>query len=605
MKYYEQCFEAFLQAKNENFSFLPNDVVCMIEDMYYLHACTTEELIQYDYNEVYKKYVKFKDAHVKYFLKHNKIELLVNVFLRERKVNPKYKLSEFQKKQLVHCILKNGNMKLLPTLQNVFDICYDTQCFVDAMVSAVEGNSFETVKWVHENISEKVWSKCRVALQALQIGNFEIVKYIYKNKLNDPSDFSENKYSEIDILCMNGHLELLEWFRETLQNQDRGRINLSYQRAIEKGKLEVLKWMDENFEISCCQKMIINKHCISIAVANGHLSVLKYIYEKYDCKNVFRDVCWDHAASQGHLEILKWYQIQDPFSFANYFYPANLSTTTIILAAENGHVDTVDWLHKSFNTKINPIGCVKAARLEHLSLVKWFYENFEIEPLIEKKVLIHLVSTAKNLNFIKNINFNLSNFTVETLQSACKSGDMEMINWVLLQMKNSEEHHHKVDSSIEELRLGNEIILFDFHQNILHYVAFAVTNLEVVKWVHLHFKSDVDLYPEREDYCLNFAASNPNPEILKWLYFNRKKAKITETMIKGIEDADTMEWVLKQQDYKTFVTPNVYEKFVNNKNYDIVKLFLSKRMPFSAEAKSFCQDERILEMLNENMNLCV
>ncbi|KAE8976996.1 hypothetical protein PF011_g23829 [Phytophthora fragariae] len=74
----------------------------------------------------------------------------------------------------------------------------------------------------------------------------------------------------------------------------------------------------------------------------------------------------NEAASNGHLEVVKWFQATRSVS---------CSTKAMDGAAGNGHLDMVKWLHENTTAGCTVRAMDVAARNGHLDMVKWLHEN--------------------------------------------------------------------------------------------------------------------------------------------------------------------------------------------------------------------------------------
>lgn len=609
-------FQAFVQTitKTQNIFFVPEDVLFMIKEMYLLKKYSIEQLIEKKYNEIYKKFIQFRDRHVKYFYIYDNIELLLDVFIQEKRKNKNYKLSLYQKQKIVEAIFKNGDLTLLSKYEIVFEL-HRERDFTYAMLAAVESNNFETLKWVHVNLDENHYDTCNVAKQAIRRGNLEIVKYIYEHKLWDATDFSQNfGYSELDYVCLRGHLHLLEWFTENKHLLAMpGSMTACYDKAIQNGHIHILKWMDERYD---CE--VLNSTPVSVAAASGRLPVLKYIYETKKETKIFQHISWFEVTIHGQLEVLKWYKEVDEFFFLQIFNRALKDTKLIETVTNRGHAETLDWLYSTipnFKCEVTKSDALEMAMFMssffgHVSVVKWFYDHFQIEKEIEVEIIRNLAKRcnlekrSQNLDFMKSMNFHQSSYDIETLIAACVSGDMEMIDFVISKIKMRLDNNDKLKDII--VQENGEIVIIDDqpqHVHVLDKVIFSCRSLEVVKWVHDHCRII------NQDYhsTLNYAAHNTNPEIFKWLFTKSVyNQKMTDKVVQNIKNIDTIEWLLDQlENSKSPFTPEVYVMFAIFNDYDVVKLFLSRRMPFCIKALTCCNDERILEMFEQNMDLVI
>lgn len=117
----------------------------------------------------------------------------------------------------------------------------------------------------------------------------------------------------------------------------------------------------------------------------GHAGLFRCVCSEWKClltssviglKNVAENTCvldwavaagcpkdhaiWRHAASMGHLDVLK--RVLD--------YGGVVDIDTFIVAAEGGHLETVKWLHDN-KCAWDEVVCAYAAQGGHLDVLKW------------------------------------------------------------------------------------------------------------------------------------------------------------------------------------------------------------------------------------------
>jgi hypothetical protein len=94
---------------------------------------------------------------------------------------------------------------------------------------------------------------------------------------------------------------------------------------------------------------------------------------------------FDFAASEGHLEILKWLHkntvqknkknIRNPREKTE-----GCSTDAMDAAASEGHLDVVKWLHENRTEGCTKYAMDEAARNGHLDVIKWFARKYGQSP---------------------------------------------------------------------------------------------------------------------------------------------------------------------------------------------------------------------------------
>jgi hypothetical protein len=121
------------------------------------------------------------------------------------------------------------------------------------------------------------------------------------------------------------------------------------------GNLEVLRWAFSNHSFDRN-----NSLCI-YAATNGHLEVLKWL-RSLDSPWPWNKITSACAASNGQLKVLTWMRRQ--------ISPCPWSEGTCSSAAHNGHLQMLQWLRIE-GCPWNEYSCQCAARSGHFEVLKW------------------------------------------------------------------------------------------------------------------------------------------------------------------------------------------------------------------------------------------
>ena len=243
----------------------------------------------------------------------------------------------------------------------------------------IEKSEKEFLKLIHnsELIDKKIINKCNIyALEAIYYCREDILKKYFNEEtryllhhypllFHHIAKYNPNickkiytrygKYgnSIINGAAAAGNLKLIKWIHGKgvpLRSEVRNWASLS-------GNLEVLKWTCEPHpgEYSWACKITAN------AASQGHLEILKWA-RKNGC--YWDELTCENAANHGYLEVLKWVRANN--------CPWNSSTCDA--AAIGGHLEVLKWARENgcpwdFHT------CDNAASGGHLEVLQWARAN--------------------------------------------------------------------------------------------------------------------------------------------------------------------------------------------------------------------------------------
>jgi len=128
-------------------------------------------------------------------------------------------------------------------------------------------------------------------------------------------------------------------------------------QVAETNKLELLKWAREE------KKCKWDKHTINAAARQGNLEMVKYCVAN-ECP--IDALACALAAENGHLECLKYLHEEAKA-------PWNSSTAS--WAASNGHLHILEYLVERKFDKYSELACERAAEFGHLDCLKYLHET--------------------------------------------------------------------------------------------------------------------------------------------------------------------------------------------------------------------------------------
>ncbi|RLN82465.1 hypothetical protein BBJ28_00026426 [Nothophytophthora sp. Chile5] len=185
-----------------------------------------------------------------------------------------------------------------------------------------------------------------------------------------------------------------------------------------------------------------------------------------------------HAAKRGDLVMLNWLQSH---------FAVDYPTAALDLAASNGHLEVVQWLHAQ-NVKGTADAMSSAATSGHFEVVKWLHAN-RVEGCT-----VRAMDGAAERGFLEIVQWLHSNRTegcsTAAMDGAAANGHLEVVQWL---------HEHRGE--------GCSV-------NAMNDAAWK-GHLEVVKWLHGH----------RTEGCTNkamqFAVVSGHLEVVQFLNEHR------------------------------------------------------------------------------------
>lgn len=218
-----------------------------------------------------------------------------------------------------------------------------------AILSYVESNHFELVKWLYNNgDGHTLFRYCvrsHLMPAAIKQNNLDMVKWINAKKLlSFTCDcFLHQDYS-IDSLtptcycaaaAFYGHLDLLKWFTSNGKMYD----SSTSITAVRSGCLNVLEWATENyssFKYGINHDIpFLNEKTFKEAAKHGNIEMMKWLKNK-SCP--WTKEGSEEAAKNNHFDTLKWISDNIPDN--------GISSISFYAATCNDNLDMFQWLAK-------------------------------------------------------------------------------------------------------------------------------------------------------------------------------------------------------------------------------------------------------------------
>lgn len=256
-----------------------------------------------------------------------------------------------------------------------------------------------------------------------QVAKYKVISK-YFNEL-----ISDNKFINYRlILCENeGDFYIDDIF--TTESDSNDRIAHGHFRwACENDRLEIAKWLAQNFEMFSGKNEDRNHYIIKQVCRNGYLEVLQWLVSrpnisiederKYDILEI--------ACEEGHVEIVRWLNGTFEFSPERIVYSKFTRykcswTIPLRRACKNGHLETARYLVEAFdaaNDEALYSGCRSAffysCKYGHLEVAKWLFNALDLQPC--------------NVNLFDSF---FQRRYYRALYHACIGGYLEIAKWLV------------------------------------------------------------------------------------------------------------------------------------------------------------------------------
>ncbi|EFA81098.1 hypothetical protein PPL_05934 [Heterostelium album PN500] len=371
--------------------------------------------------------------------------------------------------------------------------------------------------------------KSLFAVYATRSNRFDIVKYmdgLEGTKWNYDQSLDEAP-KVINDSDQPGNLEMLIFLSERTKSSSSVLGN-----AALVGRVDMIEWLIKNRP----SKDLRNSRMYMKAVTGGHINVLEYLQrENLDSPLADGFCLLDIAASNGKLDCLKWLHSNNinrcstdamdmaaengdlqTVKWLHYNRTEGCTTKAMDGASKKGHLDLVMWLHYNRTEGCSTKAFDGAAKKGHIDLVRWLHEN-----RTESCTMFASSNAVINgqLEILKWFNKNLPQMIdPDVMNLACEAGHIHIVRWM---------HENRTEScnpfSMDEAaRFGHYEVVRFLHENrtegcTQNAINFAATHghLNIVQYLHFN----------RTEGCsvsaIDSAARNRYLNVVKWLIENR------------------------------------------------------------------------------------
>ncbi|GMF41367.1 unnamed protein product [Phytophthora fragariaefolia] len=387
--------------------------------------------------------------------------------------------------------------------------------FNRAVEVAAAAGDLAAVKWLVESYKPPQYLTKTVAAAAAN-GHLHILQWLFDNH----HELGYWGGTEMCGALLNKHSEVIEWLRRNAVPREDS-LKKVMEAAAAAGTVDVVEWLFKKCHASA-------EDALWSAQTNKQWETAKWILE--NCGIVGPWIDWDLPAKDGALSFLRYlrsHSIGGPG-----FY-------TLQVAAWNGHLEIVEWLHSELRVPFSPT-VWHAGDNGHLHVVKWLHEN------------------------------GYKHGRAAVMDSAAMYGQIHVVKWL---------HEHRAEGCSEQAMDGAALeghleVIRWLHENRSEGCTNAAMNaaasrghLEVVKWLHTHRHEGCThvamdsaaenghlnavkwLQENRNEGCtsaaMDSAASNGHLEVVKWLHENRSEGCTTKALDMAAENGhfNVVKWL--------------------------------------------------------------
>jgi ankyrin repeat protein len=250
------------------------------------------------------------------------------------------------------------------------------------------------------------------------------------------------------------------------------------------------------------------REAILFACGNGHLDIVKYLFNISIQLHVYHNVMFRTACENGHLHVAKWLRK----NVAIYIKDNEFLFHT---CCKNGHLHIAKWL-LYLNNDIDILSQNRSVFVEtcsngHLEVVEWLYTldiGFQHKMILE----MSFISAIKKNQLLvvkwlmaTQVMFQGLNFQkyIYLFQEVCQNGDLLMAQWLLEQ---------------KEKQLGYQINYKDDKVKVqqIFEICCLRNRIQVVKWL-VSICSEINISKYFLQICHN-ASIHDHVEIIEWLF---------------------------------------------------------------------------------------
>ncbi|RLN68953.1 hypothetical protein BBJ28_00021709, partial [Nothophytophthora sp. Chile5] len=402
----------------------------------------------------------------------------------------------------------------LAALQWLMESYQPDEFLTKAVAAAAANGHLHILEWLYEQHKERGYWGGTELCGAMENNHKDVVDWLRKHA----APHADSLRKVMEVAATTGTVDVVEWLFKELHES-----------------VEDALWSAQSsFQWDTAQWIL--EHCKlkgpwidwDLPAKDGALPFLQYLRSRSIGGPGYYTL--QVAAWNGHLEVVKW---------LHYELGVTL-TPTLWLAAENGHLDLLQWLHENGCNHGRASVLDSAAAHGHLELAKWLHV-FRAEGCSTDA----MDGAAANgfLDVVQWLHHNRrEGCTTSALNLAAREGHLEIVQWL-------HTHRHEgcttaaMNGAAESGHLATVMWL---HANRSEGCTTSAMNLassgghlDIVKWLHKN----------RNEGCtskaMDKAAANGHLELVKWLHTNRSEGCTADAMDKAAANGhlEVVKWL--------------------------------------------------------------
>lgn len=448
----------------------------------------------------------------------------------------------------------------------------DTEFYVnDADIASGKGY-LEIVAWFADIDIIPTWGG---AAHAAKNGHLEVLKLIYQ--INGEM-FNEihggNKGRTIADYAV-AYPNILRWLYGLNPS-----VNITmngFLESIDKGYLESLKLLELNApRIVDGIRSGITLNLVQ-AMGGGHLEMVKYLDSRYHQMNGPQLLGTQAAAVNGHLEMLKWMYEKGYFSFMGEL---------VNKVAAKGHLRILQWMSQlqwmpQLRLLPNHIGAENAIFFKHHNVSKWLASR-NIYPITKDGNQYDIVASINNaiengdVQLLTILGDAVERADISQMQSYIKTaimnGHLDVIKLLHKKMKIDVMFQITIVMQYGQLEMLKLISMGGLIQSALgaHYAAIN-GHLDILKWIA---QLNKPVLPRHE--CIKYVIGGGHLKVLKFLAtLNPPVLPLTSDIAQAIFDGRIriLEWM---SNLNPPILPVALPRIDNSSHKDIIRWATSK-----------------------------